>query len=65
MTNEHLSPSITSIDDATRFDVGTCAYAAHENSTEATDAVRKAGPDPLDVDTWGEKLIGFDLSRRG
>jgi len=27
------------IDDATRFDVGTCAYAAHENST---DAVRKA-----------------------
>lgn len=42
MTNEHLSPSITSIDDATRFDVGTCAYAAHENSTDATDAVRKA-----------------------
>ena len=30
------------IDDATRFDVGTCAYAAHENSTDATDAVRKA-----------------------
>ena len=23
------------------------------------------GPDPLDVDTWGEKLIEFDLSRRG
>ena len=23
------------------------------------------GPDPMDVDTWGEKLIGFDLSRRG
>ena len=23
------------------------------------------GPDPLDVDTWGENLIGFDLSRRG
>lgn len=42
MTNEHLSPSIKSIDDATRFDVGTCAYAAHENSTDATDAVRKA-----------------------
>ena len=30
------------IDDATRFDVSTCAYAAHENSTDATDAVRKA-----------------------
>ena len=42
MTNSPLSPSITSIDDATRFDVGTCAYAAHENSTDATDAVRKA-----------------------
>ena len=23
------------------------------------------GPAPLDVDTWGEKLIEFDLSRRG
>ena len=23
------------------------------------------GPDPMDVDTWGENLIGFDLSRRG
>jgi len=23
------------------------------------------GPDPMDVDTWGEKLIVFDLSRRG
>lgn len=23
------------------------------------------GPDPMDVDTWGENLIGFDPSRRG
>ncbi|MCI6206611.1 MAG: hypothetical protein MR654_06795 [Corynebacterium glucuronolyticum] len=29
------------------------------------DVVQELGPDPLDVDTWGENLIGFDLSRRG
>lgn len=27
--------------------------------------VNMLGPDPMDVDTWGENLIGFDLSRRG
>ena len=29
------------------------------------DPPKQWGPDPMDVDTWGENLIGFDLSRRG